>query len=132
MPRASRATTSMRNPIALRRLGGLRSCERARGVDATGGLGRADGDAANRTGTDRLGHIFCILPSSGARDECHSRARTTMQNEQRRSAKRALRDRLGRALNDLRAEPISDTCVHEARKELKRARATVRLLRDAI
>jgi CHAD domain-containing protein len=47
--------------------------------------------------------------------------------------KRALRRQLGRALSELRPRsPVSDASVHEARKELKRARATLRLLRDAI
>jgi hypothetical protein len=50
-----------------------------------------------------------------------------------RSAKGALREQLARALAQLRGEaPLRDASVHEARKELKRARATLRLLRGAI
>jgi len=49
------------------------------------------------------------------------------------SAKRTLRRQLHRALAKLGAEPpLRDVSVHEARKELKRARATIRLLRDDI
>jgi len=47
--------------------------------------------------------------------------------------KSALRRQLGRALRDLRGKPAPrDIAVHDARKQIKRARASLRLLRDAI
>jgi CHAD domain len=50
-----------------------------------------------------------------------------------RSPKSALRQQLIRALAHLRGKsPLGDGSVHEARKDLKRARATLRLLRGAI
>src|SRR5262245_11636061 len=50
-----------------------------------------------------------------------------------RSPKGALRRQLDRALAELDGRPpLHDASVHEARKELKRARSTLRLLRDAI
>ena len=49
------------------------------------------------------------------------------------SAKSALRHHLERALAELGGKPpLRDVSVHEARKQLKRARATLRLLRDGI
>ena len=49
------------------------------------------------------------------------------------SATIALRRQLQRAIADLDAKaPVDDVCLHEVRKELKRARATLRLLRDSI
>jgi CHAD domain-containing protein len=51
----------------------------------------------------------------------------------RSDATNALRQQLDRALAELRRRPpLRDAPVHEARKELKRARSTLRLLRDAI
>jgi CHAD domain-containing protein len=49
-------------------------------------------------------------------------------------AESALREHLGRAITDLQGKGASfdDGSVHEARKELKRARAMLRLLRDSI
>jgi CHAD domain-containing protein len=59
--------------------------------------------------------------------------RTRAPARRRPDIHRALRRQLGRALTELRAKsPIRDAAVHEARKELKRARATLRLLREAI
>jgi CHAD domain-containing protein len=50
-----------------------------------------------------------------------------------RSAKRAMREQIERAISELgRTPPLRDVSVHEARKELKRARSALRLLRDAI
>src|SRR5258705_13977180 len=50
-----------------------------------------------------------------------------------RGAKNILRRQLGRAIADLGGKPsLRDASLHEARKELKRARSTLRLLRDAI
>jgi CHAD domain-containing protein len=49
-----------------------------------------------------------------------------------RGVKNVLRRQLGRALADLDVEPMRDVTVHEARKELKRARSTLRMLRCAI
>ena len=49
------------------------------------------------------------------------------------SVKSTLHRQLGRALRDLRGKPAPrDVAVHEARKEIKRARASLRLLREAI
>jgi CHAD domain-containing protein len=59
--------------------------------------------------------------------------RTRAPANRRPDVNRALDRQLGRALSELRARsPIRDAAVHEARKELKRARATLRLLREAI
>jgi CHAD domain-containing protein len=59
------------------------------------------------------------------------RARHT--GSRRRTAKAALRQQLARAIAELDGNTtIDDVSVHEARKELKRARATLRLLREAI
>ena len=50
-----------------------------------------------------------------------------------RGVKRALDQQLGRALRKLGTkQPPRDVSVHDARKELKRARASLRLLRDSI
>jgi hypothetical protein len=50
-----------------------------------------------------------------------------------RSVESALRSQLGRALQELRATPAPrDPSVHEARKQIKRARASLRLLRETI
>ncbi len=50
-----------------------------------------------------------------------------------RGAKRALQRKLRDAISELEGKaPLRDASVHEARKDLKRARATLRLLRDAI
>lgn len=49
-----------------------------------------------------------------------------------RGPKHAFRQQLQRALAELGTEPLRDVSVHEARKQIKKARATLRLLRDAI
>ncbi len=49
-----------------------------------------------------------------------------------RGARRIARKRLDVALEALNPKGVNDESVHEARKELKRARATLRLLRDAL
>src|SRR4030095_5558012 len=49
-----------------------------------------------------------------------------------RDAPAALRQQLGGALAELRGKALRDASVHEARKQLKRARATLRLLRGGI
>jgi hypothetical protein len=43
-----------------------------------------------------------------------------------------LRCRIADALHALKNGPLNDEAVHKARKDLKRARASLRLLRDAI
>jgi hypothetical protein len=48
------------------------------------------------------------------------------------SVRKAVRDAIGEALDELRPESPDDKSVHRARKDLKRARAGLRLLRDAI
>ena len=45
--------------------------------------------------------------------------------------RRILRERIAKALEALGGTKLSDEAVHSARKELKKARATLRLLRDA-
>ena len=42
------------------------------------------------------------------------------------------RQQIAQALESLKASPVSDETVHAARKELKKARATLRLLRDSL
>ena len=49
-----------------------------------------------------------------------------------RGVKSALNSQLGRALRELRGTAPGDAAVHEARKEIKRARASLRLPRYAI
>ena len=49
-----------------------------------------------------------------------------------RSARRIARDRVKSALKTLGPGKISDSAVHAARKDLKKARAVLRLLRDAL
>src|SRR5262249_2675480 len=50
-----------------------------------------------------------------------------------RGVRRLLRKELGKALEALQgADPLPDEAVHAARKALKRARALLRLLRDAL
>lgn len=49
-----------------------------------------------------------------------------------RGARRITRRRIEAALRTLDPEKTNDRTVHEARKELKKARATLRLLRDAL
>ena len=46
--------------------------------------------------------------------------------------RRILRERIAKALEALGGTKLSDEAVHSARKELKKARATLRLLRDAL
>ncbi|HVW67335.1 MAG TPA: CHAD domain-containing protein, partial [Steroidobacteraceae bacterium] len=47
-------------------------------------------------------------------------------------ARRIARQQIAAALKLLQGRPATDRSVHAARKELKRARATLRLLRDAL
>jgi CHAD domain-containing protein len=46
--------------------------------------------------------------------------------------RRIVREQIAKALEDLGGKRLSDEAVHSARKELKKARATLRLLRDAL
>jgi CHAD domain-containing protein len=46
--------------------------------------------------------------------------------------RRIVREQIGKALEALDGKKLSDEAVHSARKELKKARATLRLLRDAL
>jgi CHAD domain-containing protein len=48
------------------------------------------------------------------------------------SARRIARGRVEAALQALEGDRVSDSSIHEARRELKKARATLRLLRDAL
>jgi len=50
----------------------------------------------------------------------------------RAKVRKAVRDAIGEALDELQPESLDDESVHGARKDLKRARAGLRLLRDAI
>ena len=49
-----------------------------------------------------------------------------------RGIRRIARKRIGKALDSLQATRSSDVAIHTARKELKKARATLRLLRDSM
>lgn len=59
-----------------------------------------------------------------------------MQLEQRRTGTRQMRRiasrQIGRALKSLHSDQVRDVQVHAARKELKKARATLRLVRDGL
>ena len=48
------------------------------------------------------------------------------------AVRETLRRQIGDALRTLRAPDLDDDAIHRARKNLKRARANLRLLRDAI
>src|SRR5262245_147300 len=94
--------------------------------------------ASIRGGMDLTGKMQNLPSSLVPRDAETSLVRAPFRNrrdrERRRpNAKKDLQRHLARALAELDGRrPLPDRSVHEARKELKRARSTLRLLRDAI